>query len=402
MNNSITIEKDKNPKRKKSWLVRWPGEFNPQTGKAKRPCKGFYRRIEAQSYADEKQRELDSGLRPENSTITLQDFTQKYLSIRKKDIGIKTYLDYEDTVNRLLDYFGNYCPLQNIQKEHCVEFIADLKPLDLNHIKNNIPLADSTRRKILRNSAKLFKTAEEWGYHVPVNLFSSITMKKPRKMPWYYISNTEFKKILENTPSLRLKTMYSLCYGCGLRLGEMQNIIAEQNFNLNNKQLKLINRPGTSDIPPFQLKDYEERTIPIPQWVMEILSQWWLKADNTVPFLFLTKPRWEIVKFKWQGMLSKGKADEWKNEYMMNNCLRDFKLYCRKAGIRTSLKLNIHGLRRGYATNLANSGQVPPHTLQKLLGHSDVKTSMDYYVGHSDANTERAVEALDRMMEEAG
>ena len=94
----------------------------------------------------------------------------------------------------------------------------------------------------------------------------------------------------------------------------------------------------------------------------------------------------------------------WLNDdaYMMNNCLRDFKLYCKKAGIRTSLKLNIHGLRKSYATNLANSGQVPPHTLQKLLGHSDVKTSMDYYVGSSDANTERAVEALDRLMGEVG
>ena len=108
------------------------------------------------------------------------------------------------------------------------------------------------------------------------------------------------------------------------------------------------------------------------------------------------------MRSKWQEMLKKGEAEEWKNEYMMNNCLRDFKLYCRKSGIRTSLKLNIHGLRKSYATGLANSGQVPPHTLQKLLGHGDVKTSLDYYTGHSDANSERAVEALDRMMGDAG
>jgi integrase len=318
------------------------------------------------------------------------------------EIGIKTYLDYEDTANRLLDYFGNYCPLHQIQKENCAKFISNLKSVDPNHIDKNKSLADSTRRKILRNSSTLFKTAAEWGYNVTPGLFSGISVKKPRTMPWYYISNFEFKKILENTPSLRLQAMYSLCYGCGLRLGEMQNIIADQNFDFQKKQVKLINRPGTSDIPPFQLKDYEERTIPLPQWVLEILSQWWLKADSSVPFLFLTGARWEIVKFKWQEMLSRGEQDDWRNEKMMNNCLRDFKLYCKKAGIRTSLKINIQGLRRSYATCLANSGEVPPHTLQKLLGHSDVKTSMDYYVGHSDANSERAVEALDRLMGEAG
>jgi integrase len=111
----------------------------------------------------------------------------------------------------------------------------------------------------------------------------------------------------------------------------------------------------------------------------------------------MTGDRWSIVKNKWQEMRSRGEEHLWENDYMMNNVLRDFKLCCSKAGIRTTQKLNIHGMRRAYATNLANAG-TPAQTLMKLCGHSDIKTTMDYYLKSSDANEQRAVEALDEMM----
>jgi integrase len=38
----------------------------------------------------------------------------------------------------------------------------------------------------------------------------------------------------------------------------------------------------------------------------------------------------------------------------------------------------------------------------KLCGHSDIKTTMDYYLKFSDANEQRAMEALDEMMRVVG
>ena len=83
---------------------------------------------------------------------------------------------------------------------------------------------------------------------------------------------------------------------------------------------------------------------------------------------------------------------------LYNNLLRNFKRHCKRAGITTDHRLMIHGLRKSFATNLSNSGRVPAHTLQKLMGHSDIKTTMEYYVQSGDANEERAVAALDKMM----
>ena len=82
---------------------------------------------------------------------------------------------------------------------------------------------------------------------------------------------------------------------------------------------------------------------------------------------------------------------------MMNNALRQFKHFCKKAGIETNKKLNIHCLRKAYGTNLVKVG-TPTNTLRDLMGHSSVVTSMLFYVGSIDENKKKAVEGLDRLM----
>jgi integrase len=82
---------------------------------------------------------------------------------------------------------------------------------------------------------------------------------------------------------------------------------------------------------------------------------------------------------------------------MILNTHRKFKLYCGKAGIITDDRLSVHCLRKSYSTNLADIG-TPVHTLKDMMGHSDVKTTMNFYIKSTDANKLKAVEALERMM----
>jgi hypothetical protein len=53
------------------------------------------------------------------------------------------------------------------------------------------------------------------------------------------------------------------------------------------------------------------------------------------------------------------------------------------------------------ASNLANSGRVPAHTLMKMGGWSDMDTVLKFYLKSSDANERQAVEILDKLMEES-
>ena len=96
-------------------------------------------------------------------------------------------------------------------------------------------------------------------------------------------------------------------------------------------------------------------------------------------------------------MVKQDKADQWKNRYMMSHALRQFKYYCRRAGIETNKKLNIHCLRKGYGTNLVKI-RTPANTLKELMGHSSVLTSMQFYVSSIDENKKKAIAGLGRLM----
>ena len=79
------------------------------------------------------------------------------------------------------------------------------------------------------------------------------------------------------------------------------------------------------------------------------------------------------------------------------NINRKFKFYCQKAGIITDDKLCVHCLRKSYGTNLANLS-TPVHTLKDLMGHSNIQTTMEYYLFSSDANKKKAVDGLEGMV----
>lgn len=105
------------------------------------------------------------------------------------------------------------------------------------------------------------------------------------------------------------------------------------------------------------------------------------------------------MKDKWQKLKKAKKSGDWENRLMLNGMLRNFKARCIRAGIQTNLKLNLHGLRKSWATNLADSGKVPMHTLQQLGGWSDIKTCEEFYLRSSDANRQRACEVLNDLAE---
>lgn len=73
----------------------------------------------------------------------------------------------------------------------------------------------------------------------------------------------------------------------------------------------------------------------------------------------------------------------------VRNRLADAHLYklCDKAGIR---HFCMHALRHTFATRAIEAG-VDPYILQKILGHSSVKTTMDRYVHVTDDAMELAI-----------
>ena len=157
-------------------------------------------------------------------------------------------------------------------------------------------------------------------------------------------------------------------YGCGLRLGAAINLLDNgTDIDLGNNRINIVNRTGTKDIPSFHIKDKQARSVPIPNWVSEILIKVQAQAEEGCPFIFLSKNRYEIVQKNWHKYRAAGRTSEWKNRNMANNILRDFKVRVKDAGIMATGKVTIHCLRKSWATNLANAGVVCPHFMYQLL-----------------------------------
>ena len=397
MENKVIVVKDKRRIGARPWLVRWWGEYDAQTGKQKKYCKSFARRKDAEAFAEEKETEFETGMLRDQHDITLGQLCKKFKSTRRNSLSKSSRRGYDETISHLKDYFSPTMSVKRIRKEDAEEFISKLKPVDERYIAKGKQLADSSVHKHLRQAKKIFATAQEWGY-VKVNPFKKISLGKIRKRPWHYITVEQFNAVLGKTSSLRDTALYGVMYWCGLRYGEAVNLLWDgRNIDFENNRLTIFNRSGTKDIPSFNVKDYEARSVPMNRWVVEILIKLQEESEEGCPFVFLTTRRYEVVKKRWHKLVKAGQSRDWENRYMLNGVLKNFKARIVAAGIKTNLKINLHCLRKSWATNLANSGKVPIHTLKELGGWSHVKTCEEFYLQSSDANRERACEVLNEL-----
>jgi integrase len=391
---NISIQKDTRNIRKKPYLVRWVGEFDPHTGKQKRYCKSFEKRNYAERFVQKKKDEFESGMSRDEVNITLDQLCTKFLSVNQREYTSATIQVYSNTINRLKDYFHPTLPIKHIKQEHAQQFIAQLNCVRKDYVNNKAELSDAARNLQLRNCKRIFTLANEWGY-ISNNPFKKVKQVKANTQTWHRITVKEFESLLEHTPTLIKKCFYAVQYGCGLRMGEALNLL-DENIDFEKGQIHLKNRPATEDMPPFQLKDKEARSISIPNMVMDLLIQLKKERDPDNPFWLLTKERWLNVQRMWQKMRQEGNGRKWENWMLIRNRIRDFHVYCKNAGIKTRERLHLHCLRKGWACNLAENG-ISPKTLCELGGWSDPSVLNEYYSKATDANKDKAKQVLDEL-----
>lgn len=160
----------------------------------------------------------------------------------------------------------------------------------------------------------------------------------------------------------------------------------------------VINRPATTEQPPFYVKGRESRQIRIPQHCMALLID--LKDYNAMtdqtPYVVLDRGQYETMRAKWQRFQQDRR--EWQNKNVANNTLTTFKRHVGWAGITALGSLSLHTLRKCCITNCANHiGN--PEVVRKLAGHSDIKTTMQYYSKVTEDQCRKAAEVTDRLLE---
>jgi len=363
--NKVTITKDKR-KDRTGYLVRWYGEYNPQKESHSRYCRTFKTRKEAELFASTKQSEINEGEPKDPVTITLKQLCEQVIRIKEKECKAATMDGYEIVKQQLCAYFGPNTKITTINKQKAMEFLSTRKITCSTHLKaGKTELSPWGAKLFLKNGSVFFNMAVEWEY-IKKNPFAKIKLSTPISHDWHFITHQEFQALLKQTTDFRLQCLYAIMYGTGLRLGEALNLLWNgKDIDFENNRINLRNRPASTTLPPFYIKDHQNRSIPMPQWLTAMLVKLQNEAAPHNPFVFIPNSRWALIQKKWAEYQKDKKVDKWQNCLLTNNLLRNFKAHCRKAGIITEDKLTIHCMRKSYAQNLANNN-IPIATLKNL------------------------------------
>jgi len=383
----------RDPRKTKKWVVRWFGEYDPATGKQKRYSKSFELKRDAEAFQSQLAMAFKEGQqRDKPEEVTLRDFCEDWLKTRKAGVRPETLRLYREAMGRLYAYFGQNCQLNAVTPRGAATFIAESKRV---YVKNAEQLSNWTRHKILRNCRTIFQGAVTWQL-IGKNPFKYVKAPKLVSTPWHYLKPDEYQTLLVVAPSLRWKATYALAYTAALRFGELFSL-TYKDIDFETGEVKIENRSGTQTMPPFYVKDYEARRIPLPKHTLDILTQLHATAPERIPYVLRNEKQYKTAIAKWLKYQKRKRA--WKNQDMVNNVGREFKRHTKWAGIKPNGTLSMHTIRKSCIQNWAN--ELPIHVTKELAGHSSIATTQKYYLQVDEYHRAKAAAVIDSLLSKA-
>lgn len=399
------------PARSQPWLVRWWGPPDPKSGRQRRHSRSFRYRRDAQAFQAQKQTEIDSGmltLPPEE--VSLGSLLDKFREARLATLSHSSITCYENTFTQLIEYFGDVKKIRDIQQVHAESFISSRRRRD----GRPGTLSTWSIAQHLKHCRALFGAAVDWNL-MDRNPFRPVSSRgrsalhvRGKSRPWHHLRPEEFRGLLAATPDPRRRAVYWLLYGAGLRPGEAAHLTIDR-IDLERRTVEISNRAATDLLPPFTVKADQQsesskaRTVPLPMAAMPDITEAMRLAIKAGGFIALSAERFQCVQQNWQLCRAgkpRGNAQEirpWENRDMLNNLLRNAKADLKRAGIQLTAPFTLTTFRKSFAQNHADVG-TPPKTLAALLGHSDVRVTLQYYNAVTDANRAAAAAAIDSLL----
>ena len=289
--------------------------------------------------------------------------------IRKKHYSIRTEQAYVDWIRRFILFHKKRHPKDMGEKE-ISEFIS--------HLATKKKVASSTQNQALNAIVFLYKRV----LNVELGDFGHMERaKKPEKLPTV-MSRDEAGRILASMAGIH-QLMAKLLYGCGLRLMEcvrlrVQDIDFDQNHLIvrDGKGMKDRSTMLPDQLKPHLLEHLERVRITHEQDLKNVYGEVYL------PFALERKYPNAAREWGWQYVFPSGKiskdprSGKTRRHHVNENVLqRAVQKAARMAGLVKHV--TPHTFRHSFATHLLESGY-DIRTVQELLGHKDVTTTMIY------------------------
>jgi integrase len=303
--------------------------------------------------------------------ITLENFASEHRQVMRGQVAWRTLQDQMRALNLFMTHVSRKMKLQNVSPRHAESFIAARLACDIE---------PATVNKDIRTLKRLFNLAIEPRGYLPEggNPFKSIKPRKKTEKPKRYVSPEEYGALMGTTPDIWWRALMAVAYGAGLRRGEILNL-TWSDVDFKGHQIHVRPKDQTDRLLAWEPKDHECRTIPVPNEVMRLLVDLQAESEEGCPYVFLPKPRWmHILRMRGKGKWAEDSA-------LVNNVGRRFDQLRTTACIP---ECTLHDLRRSCLTNWAR--ELPVHVVQKLAGHSDIKTTQKYYLIVQQADLDKA------------
>lgn len=312
----------------------------------------------------------NNNLLPSDDKITVGEYAHLWLfKFKYNQLKPASFSRYEDIV-RL--YIKN-SQISNIK-------LKDLRAIDLQNYYNILSKKENITPNIIHNTNKILKAilsqAVKEGF-ILRNYCDLVNLPKLTKQTKInYLTREEQEKFLNACKGHRFETLFYLALYTGMRIGEIlgltwDNIDFENNIIHVKQSLRyadVVEEDGTKTTKillqtPKTLSSV--RDIPIPLKLTQLLKDY--------------KKTYNKNKIAFTGTISSYNNFVFvTNNFTplnQSNLRKDFISLLNKSMIP---KIKFHGLRHTYATRLFEEG-VPIKTVQVLMGHSNINTTMNIY-----------------------
>jgi integron integrase len=290
--------------------------------------------------------------------------------IRVRQYSIRTEQSYLGWLERFVQFHGMRDP---------AELDGAAMKAFLEHLVVNRRVSASTQNQALNALIFFYKHVLK---NEVVELGEFAQSKKPRRLP-VVLTREEVQRLFAALDSPMARLMAGLLYGCGLRLMECVRLrILDLDFGY--QRIVIRNAKGGKDrIVPLpnrlnellhaQIKSVEQQhrqdlacglgAVYLP----DALSRKYPKAEKELMWQYLF-PSSRVSADPRSGTMRRHHVHE-------NNLQKHIKHAATAAALNK--RINCHALRHTFATHLLESGY-DIRTVQELLGHADVSTTMIY------------------------
>lgn len=270
----------------------------------------------------------------EKKNISNYEYLKMFLEAKQiEGCSERTIKYYKVTIEHLLKNVQN--PIRKITTERMREYLVDYQKI------NNC--GKTTVDNIRRNISSFFSWLEEEDYILksPMRRIHKIKTKKTVKN---VITDEEIEKLRDNCKNLRDTAMIDLLYSTGIRVGELVKLNIED-INFSERECIVFGKGDKERKVYFDAKS----KIHLKNYIDS-------RNDNN-PALFVTLNA-PYDRLKISGV----------------------EIRIRELGRLLNLeKIHPHKFRRTMATRAIDKG-MPIEQVQKILGHSQIDTTMQYAI----------------------